>query len=140
MVTTKNRHHFATLTLSICALVFTGCGKKADSSKTQGEPNSTDKKGNPAESKDTKGKEKPKASLPTKNELEEQLKGKTYEQVKAILGKPTREAGTDSDAGRLIYDTAIANDTELGTGVGGTLWFAKGIMDHIQFHKYASPK
>lgn len=68
------------------------------------------------------------AGLPTQEELQTRLKGKKREEVIAIIGKPDREAGMETEAGRMIYDRPIAKGS-----LRADVWFAQGVVDNIQW-------
>jgi hypothetical protein len=45
----------------------------------------------------------------------------------AIIGKPDREAGMETEAGRMIYDRPIAKGSSRAD-----VWFAQGVVDNVQ--------
>jgi hypothetical protein len=108
------------LILLACALTIS-CNREAstNSSATSATPSS---------------KSAPKERLlPTKEEVEAKILGKTYSEVEAVLGKAGVAAGVDSDAGHLSYFRPVARDSSSGANLTCTVWFAKGIADHIDW-------
>src|SRR5262245_48021731 len=105
--------------------ILTGC---SDASKpTPGPGESPPSKSTPAGGKSPPPQQKP-ADLPTQEDLQAKLKGKTREEVIAIVGKPDREAGMETGEGRMIYDRPIAKGSSRAD-----VWFAQGVVDNIQW-------
>lgn len=74
------------------------------------------------------------APLPTRDEMREQLKGKTPEEVLAIVGRPT--SADDDDKGRPRYWSVRKRVYDPVSGVTSEsmgIWFANGRVDEVKF-------